>query len=314
MALSIKFIIALQQIPGYGPRRAIALSELAREEEIGSAEELFRFARGCVQDKKLPGACLRSIEDFKEASASAQRILEESGRLGIGAVSYQDPLFPEKLLSTINEEGKKSVPAVLYYKGDISAVRRKGAAVIGTRHPTPEGALAGEYYGELLAGEGFNIIGGLAAGCDTAAHNGALKARAGATTAFLAHGLDTVYPKENASLAREIVARGGLLMSEYPVGTAANPGNFVARDRLQAALADVVIVVQTEIGGGTMHAANAALKAGKPLFCVQFPKLGSDEKTLGNAYLAGKGAEWLRSSTALSQIRETLCGRGPANP
>ena len=148
-----------------------------------------------------------------------------------------------------------------------------GIAVIGTREPTPNGEKAGKYFSGELAKRGFNIVSGLAVGCDTTGHIGALEV-GGITTAFLANGLDwdSIYPKENLELAKEIVNKGGLLLSEYPVGQSCGRYGLVARDRLQAGLSYATIVVQTGEKGGTMHAVNATINSGKPLFAVEYKK------------------------------------------
>ena len=167
---------------------------------------------------------------------------------------------------------------------------------------------------------GYNIVSGLALGCDSAGHRGALKYQDGKTTAFLAHGLDTVYPPENERLAEEIVERGGLLMSEYPVGDTVNRYFLVARDRLQAALSAATIVIQTGLHGGTNHAANTTLISGKPLFCVKYgnESLMHSEKVEGNIALVSKGAQFITSSDYVNLINthvgDSLLVKAEADP
>ena len=148
----------------------------------------------------------------------------------------------------------------------------------------------------------------MAIGCDTAGHHGALKCDNGKTTAFLAHGLDSVYPPENEKLAAEIVERGGLLMSEYPIGDAVNRYYLVARDRLQAALSAATIVIQTGIHGGTNHAANTTLISKKPLFCVKYNDslLMSHDNVVGNKTLVAKGAKFITSCDFVDIIKQSL--------
>lgn len=152
----------------------------------------------------------------------------------------------------------------------------------------------------------MNIVSGLALGCDTAAHEGALKV-GGATTAFLGGGLDEIYPQENEGLARRIVERGGLLLSEYPVGTQGNKYTLVARDRLQAGLAAATLVVQCSRHSGTMHASKATLSAGKPLLVVEYKSWVDPSKTEGNEYLKSIGAAGL-SSEAFAASPEKYLG------
>ena len=106
--------------------------------------------------------------------------------------------------------------------------------------------------------------------------------------------MDAIYPKENAALAESILQSGGLLISENPIKTLTNKYNLVARDRLQAALGDATLVIQTSVNGGTMHAAKATLSAGKPLFVVDY-KDSTADVVQGNLLLKDQGAIGLSS-------------------
>jgi DNA processing protein len=113
-----------------------------------------------------------------------------------------------------------------------------------------------------------------------------------------------VYPPENKKLADSILDNGGLLMSEYAIGMGVNRYNLVARDRLQAGLADATIVIQTGIHGGTMHAVNATLQAGKPLFVVEYSKPVLSDKIQGNKYLKeSKGAQGISAINTQDVIK-----------
>ena len=300
-------IIILQGIKGCGAAtiRQIVSESRRLGKDCLSDTEFFEFVNDCI-GSGIKRCRLKTLSksDFSAALSQAERLIEKSERLGIKAVSYVDPLFPGQLLKTVNEEGKPDVPLVLFYKGDLSVTQKKGIAIIGTREPTKEGIHAGEFFGEKLAEAGYNIVSGLAIGCDTAGHRGALNTPDGKTTAFLAHGLDSVYPPENEKLAEDIVDHGGLLMSEYAVGESVNRYYLVARDRLQAALSEATIVIQTGLHGGTNHAANTTLISGKPLFCVKYGSdvLMHDEKVEGNIALVSKGARYITSSDYMTQI------------
>jgi DNA processing protein len=266
MALSTELILTLQNLKGFGSKTILQINEVSRN-KITTIPDL------CVFWKFLKGKKFEKVtdDDLYIANRVANKIIEESNRNNVGVISICDDMFPKLLKECINEEGKIDPPIILYYRGNIKALEKPGIAIIGTREPTLNGEQAGIYFSEEFAKKGFNIVSGLAIGCDTAGHKGALNVN-GTTTAFLANGLDwdSIYPKENIALAKEIVEKGGLLLSEYPVGQACNRYALVARDRLQAGLSYATIAIQTGLFGGTIHAVNATLRANKPLFMINY--------------------------------------------
>ena len=202
MALSSEHILTLQQLSGIGTKTIFKVAELVTK-PINTIEELCTFWK-TLKGKKLEAI---GVDDIIEANNSAKRIIEASARESIGLVGYYDDTFPNILRQTINEEGKLDPPLLLWYRGDLSIANLPGVAVIGTREATPEGIAGGTFLSGEFAKRGFNIVSGLAIGCDTCGHKGALKV-GGRTTAFLANGLDhdSIYPEENQELAEEIVA------------------------------------------------------------------------------------------------------------
>lgn len=294
MALKTEYILTLQLLEGIGNKTIFKIVDQINS-PIESLDELYAFW-GTLKGKKFQNI---TSEDIFDANRAAKRIIANSERDDIGVISFYDPEYPEILKKCTGEDGKLDPPLLLYYRGDLSVLAKPGVAVIGTREPTPNGVKAGEYFAAEFAKRGYNIVSGLAIGCDTTAHRGALIAK-GATTAFLANGLDwdSIYPKENLDLAKEIVNNGGLLLSEYAIGQSCGRYGLVARDRLQAGLSFATIVVQTGIKGGTMHAVNATLASHKPLFAVVYNTLQdiNHEKVQGNNMLIrDKGAHPLRS-------------------
>lgn len=310
MSLTSKQIIALKNIPNCGVKTVRGITEYAKDLFPETPRELADLINECIKNKiasRLKDTI--SVDFIEEKLTEAEYILDKSLEYGIRVVNYQEDSFPKKLLNTIDEKGNLDVPILLYYKGDLNVSSLPGIAIIGTREPTPEGIKAGTYFGKLFADKGYNIVSGLAIGCDTAGHKGALLSTHGKTTSFLAHGLDSIYPPENTELAEDIVARGGLLLSEYPIGTRVNRYNLVARDRLQAALADATIVIQTATKGGTMHASNTTLVANKPLFCVKYLNLDYNSKVSGNELLVSKGAQYITSQNAEELVEHALKGK-----
>lgn len=304
MKLSSEMILTLQQLEGIGNKTIFKMADLINV-SITSLEEVYTFL------KRQKGKKIEAItkNDLINANLQAKRIIENSTEHNIGLISYYDAEFPDILRQTINEDGKLDPPLLLWYRGDLSVLKMPGIAVIGTRTATPEGVAGGTYISGEFAKRGFNIVSGLAIGCDTCGHKGALKV-GGKTTAFLANGLDneSIYPRENKSLAEEIINKGGLLLSEYSIGQTVNRYSLVARDRLQAGLSLATIVVQTGVKGGTMHAAKATLKAGKILYAMKFKddSVNNCEECLGNAFLVNKGGIYLSGRDDIDEISKRL--------
>lgn len=294
-------------VKGVGPQKIFAIGAVIDDRglEIKSYEDLAQLMSG-MKERAINKVTLSNLND---AYQIARKIIEASSQAGIGLVGFYDEEFPDVLRKTVNEEGKLDPPLLLWYRGDFSITQVPGFAIIGTRESTPEGVAGGTFLAGEFAKRGFNIVSGLAIGCDTCGHKGALKVE-GKTTAILANGLDhnSIYPPENQELAEQIVENGGLLISEYRIGTPVNRYSLVARDRLQSGLSLATLVIQTGEHGGTMHAATATLKAGKPLYTMYFKDevTRQHEKCLGNAYLVEHGAKYICGSDNLDQISESI--------
>lgn len=181
----------------------------------------------------------------------------------IKCISYESEDYPEEKMLILEENR----PALLYYIGNISLLKAKSVAVIGTREPEEAYAKYAFQIGYNLAKQQYCVVSGLALGCDTEAHLGTLKAK-GKTIAVLANGLDTVYPKENENLANDIYINEGCIISEYPPKTKIEKWYFANRDRLQSALSEVIIVIQTAAKGGTMITADYAFHQKKKLYAI----------------------------------------------
>ena len=297
-------IIQLLQIKGIGSVfiRNVMDRFLSENEDLESNENFIKYIKTRISENSKK---LNLIDvDFQEALDKANKIISESKDKGIGIISRYDIDFPIMLLKLIGNNGKDTSPLILNYKGDISMLNKKQAiAIIGTRHPTNEGITAAEYYGKFLAEHGYNIVSGLALGCDSIAHKGALSV-SGMCTAILAHGLHMISPKKNEQIASDILKNGGVLLSEYFVGTSAFPSFFVERDRLQAGLSKATIVIQTGKKGGTMHAVNTTIKNNKILSVVYYKDqmVRDSEKVEGNTMLIKQGAFSLRKAEDLIDL------------
>jgi len=302
MGIRTEDIVRLLQLKGMGRRKARKFCEL---DFRGDTRDLLDHILEVCANKTLTRFPEYTRAEIELAFAKGDDILEKSDRANISIHSFYDAKFP-KPLKEISDP-----PMVISTKGNLQDLTAlTGIAVIGTRQPTARGIQAGEYFGKLLAQENFNVVSGLAIGCDAAAHRGALSAN-GITTAILAHGLHMIYPKENAALAAEILDKGGVLLTEYFIGTGALANYFVERDRLQAGLSKATVVVQTDERGGTMHAVNATLASAKHLAAIQYKgeELQS-EKTRGNQKLIREGKAYALRSDNFGEFLSLLTDSG----
>lgn len=197
-------------------------------------------------------------------------------------IKKSDDLFPESLRK-IGEE----CPEQIYAMGNLELLKKEHkVAIIGSRKATRAGNSKAFELGLNYAKKGFVVVSGLALGCDAAAHRGCMAGDAG-TIAIVATGLDRVHPHENIPLQEEILKKGGLILSEQPLGIKANPSRLVARNRLQAALSDEIVVAECPFHSGTMHTVRFAQKYGKTIKATNFPY--DREENSGNKYIITSG-------------------------
>lgn len=286
-------ILFLLQLKGLGVAKAHRLIKELKT-PINDEIDLMSLVVNNATRLKLPNY---TNDDFSVAKTRVEEILIKSEQNGIQIISSYDDEYPSIL------KDLSVPPLLLHIKGDIKKLSEmNGVAIIGTRQPTHYGTKIGNRLGKFCGERGFNVISGLAIGCDTAGHRGCLIAN-GTTTAILAHGLDTIYPKENKQLAYEILDKGGLWVSEYAVGTRSFSSFFVERDRIQAGLSKAVIVVETGIKGGTMHTVSFANDAKRIVAAYQHPLEAQSEKSQGNQMLISQGlAKPLVNSNDIEEI------------
>ncbi|BFK61964.1 hypothetical protein I260019D6_12730 [Dorea longicatena] len=260
-------------------RYIIALSELGIKNSdlisllIGHFSEIKTMFDGesCVFDKNVDliiySTIFKNKERISEALSRADEILSINEKLGIKTTYYTALTYPSELAKINNP------PAIIYYKGaEFNKISNKAIACVGTRKPTRLSYNAVNYLIPQWVYEDCSIISGLACGVDKISHQACVTA-GGKTIAVLAHGLDMIYPKENTFLADRIVNSGGILMSEYPVGTKADKFRFVNRNRLIVGMSRAVVIFECDKRGGTMHNAEYAVEQKKPVFC---PALGEE--------------------------------------
>jgi len=187
-----------------------------------------------------------------KAKKQADHELKLAKENNIGILCFADKDYPNLLNKTHDK------PIIIFLKGEWSPDQNKTISIIGTRKPTEHGELIGTRITEYFAQEGWSIVSGLALGCDAIAHRVALENNAH-TIAVLAHGFNTIAPSQHKRLAHDILDNGGLLLSEYSYDTQPFPYQFAQRDRIQAGLSLCVIMIQSKLDGGSLHASRAIL-------------------------------------------------------
>lgn len=247
--------LALALTPGMGPTRCFrAVRGLRR------ASRIFSASLTELEGAGLPAAAAQFVfhgKALKAAEEEMRRVAEQGAYL----LTPDDATYPGGLLEIYDP------PTVLWVRGNVEALNRPGIAVVGTRHPSPYGAGMAEMLSRDLARRGVAIFSGMARGVDTAAHKGALQA-GGTTVAVWGTGIDVIYPKENKRLAEDIVASGGAILSEFPIGTFPAPQNFPIRNRTLSGMSVGVLVVEAAEHSGTRITARCAIEQSRDVYAV----------------------------------------------
>ncbi|OEK04845.1 DNA-processing protein DprA [Roseivirga misakiensis] len=251
-----RYQIALSLISGIGP---VLSKQLLNH--FGTPENIFQASKGSIAKVEGIGAKLsRLLSNQDTLLKQADAIIEGSAKAEVEIHFYKDLSYPKRLLNI------SDAPLILYSRGKTNLNPLKSIGIVGTRKSTKYGADTTE---KIMASARSNeptIFSGLAYGIDIKAHEEALKQDL-PTIGVLACGLDQVYPAGNRPIARKMLNNGGLI-SEYPVGTKADPRFFPARNRIIAGLSDALIIVEAAKKGGALITGNLAHGYDKPVFAV----------------------------------------------
>jgi DNA processing protein len=270
MPNDLLYQIALTLVPNIGSVHAKILVE-----HFGTAEDIFKASLkklSVVENiGEVKARCIKSFEDFP----IAEEEIEFIEKYKIQPLFITDKNYPQRLLNCYDP------PTLLYYRGTADLNASKIITIIGTRNNTDYGKQVTEKLVTDLADQNVTIVSGLAFGIDSIAHKAALQNNL-PTVGVLAHGLDTIYPQQHKSLAKEMLQSGGLL-TEMRKNTKPDKHNFPKRNRIVAGMADATIVVETAIKGGSMITAQLANNYNRDVFA--FPGKTTDSKSAGCNYL-----------------------------
>lgn len=235
--------IAFNMIPTVG---AATVERLAREAGGSVAEAYARYPR------KL---------DWEGREPAWEREIERAEKMKVKIVTLDDEAYPPQLRDIA------SPPLALYVVGDPRVLSQPGAALVGTRAATAYGRETAERFAQGLAQRGWAVFSGLARGVDAAAHRGAL-AGDGRTAGILGGALDKFYPMENRDLAREMIDKGGCVVSEFPLGRSPDPQTFPQRNRIVSGLSRGVVAIECPLRSGTLITCMRALEQGRAVMAV----------------------------------------------
>ncbi len=254
------------------------------------AEELSRSSLGLESDQ------VQAIGALSELLPSIEEEIEALGEQNVAVVCDFEPNYPPILQRIANP------PPVLCIAGQLLPIDDPAIAIVGTRRPTEEGYQMAYELGRAFGEEGVTVVSGLAQGCDTAAHTGAL-AGGGRTVAVLGSGIAVIHPRENVELARQI-AEQGVIISEAPPSAHPTAARLLARNRLQSGLARGVIVVESAQQGGAMQTAKNARRQNRELYAVRWTE--AHERRAGNSRLLGEGAQPITGPDQVPAVSEAL--------
>ena len=222
-------------------------------EELLCLQLLGYSSRQLYGEMEYGGSLKAIVSKSTSELDKAKRTLDRQVKAGVVTIPYYAETYPRHFRNL-----GMDAPPLIHVLGNEKLLNREdNVAIIGARAADKEGIDIAYRLANQIGRQGHVVISGLALGCDTAAHRGCLDAD-GQTIAVVASGLDITHPKVNKPLQDEIVAKGGIILSEHSFGVKANPTRLVARCRLQVALTRSVIVAQCPIISGTMYAVRFA--------------------------------------------------------
>lgn len=306
-----KYWIWLSLIPNLGSKKKEILLKIYK-----NPETIYHLKEKDLS--KIKGIGEKTIENMLEQNIrnSVEKHIEYMLKNNIDIVSIYDKEYPS-ILKEIYDP-----PISLYCKGDKSILNKKSIGIVGCREVTEYGKGAAKYFAYHLAKQNINIISGLAKGVDSYAHIGSICAQSGEnnpqeelnnpqsreknpqvkscphvdnlkncgkTVAVLGNGLDMIYPKENEYLAKEIIEKGGGILSEYPLGTKPEKMNFPARNRIISGMSQGILVIEAKEKSGTLITVDFALEQGRDVFVV--PGNINSSNSVGTNRLIQQGAK-----------------------
>jgi len=263
----LRYKIAITQLPFIGDINAKKLIAYC-----GGVEEVFKESKSNI--KKIPGISHRVVESITNNKAIFDRVDKEINFIeknNIQPIFFFDKEYPQRLKHCVDS------PMMLYYKGNADLNKKHVVSVVGTRTPTNYGKANCEKLIQHLKDLDVLVVSGLAYGIDICSHKNSLAAGI-STVGVLGSGMDWIYPGTHKDVAKEMMENGGLL-TEFLSGTKPDRQNFPLRNRIVAGMADVIVVVESGIKGGSLITANLGFGYNRDI--VAFPGRSNDTMSKG---------------------------------
>jgi DNA processing protein len=290
----LKYWVGFNIIPGIG---RVKYNQI--ETYFGTLENAWKGAAGDFKKAGLESNTIKAIETLRP-SINIDTEMEKLEKSSVQAFTYHDPGYPERLKEIYD------YPPLIYMKGELVPDDSWCISVVGTRKATVYGRQVTEEIVEDLARNNITVISGLARGIDTIAHTCTLKS-GGRTAAIFACGVDTIYPPENADLARRI-SENGALISEYPLGAKPRPDNFPRRNRIMSGMSLGVLVIEADESSGAIITAHMASEQNREVFAVPGSILSPMSR--GTNALIQEGAKLVRNcNDILEELNLTVSGQ-----
>jgi DNA processing protein len=293
-------ILNLLALDGIGSGTVIRLVS-----EFGSAQAVFEAPEARLAAlPRFSASLIASLKGARADGGEGQRQFEQATERGVQVITFWDEDYPPLL-----RELESDAPALLFVRGVLAAEAER-VAVVGTRSATAYGKRMTHDLVVGLRGTGLHVVSGLASGIDGFAHEAALEAGLTAEAVF-GCGVDRVYPPVNTALAHRVIAEGGALISEYPLGTEPSRHHFPQRNRIIAGLCKAVLVVEAGDRSGALITARLAGEYNRDVMAV--PGSVTNPKTAGCHGLIKAGAALVESADdILHVLRPGAVGARPA--
>jgi len=273
--------LALHLIPGLGNRGFKNLID-----KFGSPSQVFSAdISDLIGVQYIRRDVARKIT-HKDYALDPEKVLAKLERLSAKIITYLDASYPPQLREI------QDPPMVLYARGRDIPRDMIFVGVVGSRNPTHYGVISAKKIAQGLARSGVGVVSGMARGIDSAAHWGCLDAR-GFTIAVQGTGIDSIYPRSNHKLHKQIV-ENGLVLTEFPLGTSPEPKNFPIRNRIISGLSRAITVVEATRKSGSLITASLALEQGRDVYAV--PGSIHSFKSMGCHFLIKQGAALVENS------------------